>query len=289
MNSNRMRRIHDELLAAGMTRYGLTKMATKELPRILHEDEHIRGVIYGKIGSGVSAMLVATDRRVVFVDRRALFMTTDELTYDVISGIKMTSTGPFTSVILHTRINDYAIRYVNSKCARLFTTYIERKRLEKGTYDQKTGTYTPEISEPYFDEPFDETAIQFLRSQDLGVISTVDRTGNVHGAFVHYIVDRSEQVYILTKSDTSKGRNIYAHSQVALTVHQTDTLKTLQLSGLAEVETDLGIRDMVFGHIVRPRSYLFKKLMPPVTKLDAGTYVVIRIRPMTVSYHDYAA
>lgn len=273
---------------AGVTSYGLIKSESKELPRVLHEDEHIGGVVYGQIGGGNSAMLVATDHRVIFLDKRPFFMVNDELTYDVVFGVKSTSAGPFISVVLHTRINDYTLKHVNARCARIFVKYIENKCLEKGTYNRVTGRHTEETQQPTFQNITDDRALSFLKEHDLGVFSTVDRTGNVHGAVIYYLVDQSNFIYILTKSETSKSRNIYAHSQVALTVYEVDTLQTLQVQGIAEVETDQKVKDSVFSQIVKPRSYRGETYLPPVTKLHEGSFTVIRVRPTFMSFHDYA-
>lgn len=69
------KRIVKELKEAGMTPWGFLKMETKRLPEIIHEDEKIGGVVYGrttgdKIGS---AMLIATDKRVIFLDVKPFF------------------------------------------------------------------------------------------------------------------------------------------------------------------------------------------------------------------------
>jgi general stress protein 26 len=288
MDESQIDRVKKELIAAGVTRYGLVKAESKELPRILHDDEHIGGVVYGQIGGGSSAMLVATDKRVIFLDKRPLFMTTDEVTYDVVSGVKNTKAGPFTSITLHTRISDYTLRYVNAKCAHIFVEYIEGKRLEKGRYNPETSRdseETPVLIPQNFN---DNKALNFLKEHDLGVLSTVDRTGNVHGAVIYYIVDPSNFIYILTKSGTGKGRNVYAHSQVALTVHEVGTMQTLQVQGMASVETNQEIKRDVFNQVVKPRPYRGKNQLPPVTKLKEGSFMVIRINPTVLSFHDYA-
>lgn len=288
MNSAPWNRIRSELIEAGITRYGLTKSAIKELPKILHDNEHIRGIVYGQIGSGNSALLVATDLRLIYIDRRALFTTTDELTYDVVSGVKSSKAGPFTSIIVHTRINDYSLRYVNSKCAAIFTDYIEKIRLETGSYDEASGKYSSGTKEPVFEKQFDNGAVAFLKEHDLAVLSTVDRTGNVHGAVVYYVTDQSNFVYVLTKSETGKSRRIYEHSQIALTVHEVGTQQTLQMQGTAEVETDQNIKDYVLSQILKPRPYRGQTQLPPVTKLHEGSFMIIRIRPRLMSYHDYS-
>lgn len=288
MNDTQTNRVSEELKAVGVTRHGLAKSESRELPRILHDGEHIGGVIYGLISGGSSAMLVATDHRVIFLDHQILSMTMDELTYDVVSGVKSSTTGLFTSVVLHTRVTDYTFRYVNSNCAKIFIKYIEGKRLEKGTFDQATGRHEQEAVPPSFQNITDKKAVVFLKEHDTAVLSTVDRTGNVSGAVVYYLVDQNNLIYILTKSDTGKGRNVYAHSQIALTIHEPGTLQTLQIQGTAEVETDQKVKDSVFARMVKPRAYKDETYLPPVTKLKKGSFMVIRISTTFMSYHDYA-
>jgi general stress protein 26 len=280
-------RVKTELKAVGVGAVGMRAPEVNELAKILHPDEHIGGVVYGRYSNGL-AWLVATDKRVLFVDKKAFFMTTDELTYDVVSGVKNSHAGVFASIVLHTRVNDYAIRYVSLKCARIFTEFIEARRLEGGRYDVATGRHEETNLELPVFQNVSEEGLNFLKSHDLAVLSTVDRTGNVHGAVVYYLVDENNFVYILTKSDTGKGRNVYAHSQVALTIHQAGTMQTVQLQGTAEVETNQATKEKVFSDMVKPRPYGGKMQLPPVTKLHEGAFMVIRINPTLISFHDYA-
>ncbi len=124
-----------ELKAAGVTRYGMKKFAVKYLPKIIHEKEHVHGVIYGRYADNEGSLtlnegvLVATDKKIIFVDHKPGFTNTDEITYDVVSGIKKT-TALFSAVSLHTRLGDYSFRFINPKCANTFVAYVEKKRLE---------------------------------------------------------------------------------------------------------------------------------------------------------------
>jgi general stress protein 26 len=288
MNDEHEQRIINELKSVGMTRHGLAKPESRELPMILHEDEHIRGVIYGRSESNDSAMLVATDRRVLFLDNQFLFKTIDELSYDVVSGISSSIAGPFTSITLHTRVTDYTLRYVNAKCARIFIKYIEAKRLEDKTDGQQDSPAERATIAVTTHSPIDETTEALLKGQNIAVLSTVDRTGNVHGAVIHYVVDQNYIMYILTKSGTGKGRNIYSHEQVAVTIHEPGTLKTLQMQGIARIETDQMVRDNVFLQLTQPRNYKDGINPPPVTQLHNGSFMVIRVIPTIISYHDYA-
>ena len=288
MDETQVKRVRDELKAVGVGSIGLRTPESKGLARILHADEHIGGVVYGRYSGGL-AWLIATDQRVIFLDRKPFYTTTDELTYDVVSGVQSTHAGPFVSVVLHTRLGDYAVRFVNTKCAGIFVHYIEKRRLESDSSNQVITTRRRSSDLPALDLPvLSDEALIFLRKHDLAVLSTIDRTGNVYGAVVYYVVGPNGFVYVLTKSDTGKGRNVYAHSQVALTVHEAGTVQTVQLQGTAQVETDQPTRDEIFTQMIKPRAYREGPQMPPVTKLHEGSFMIVKISPTFISFHDYS-
>ncbi len=127
-------RIHSELRKAGVTDFGMKKFAIRDLPSLIGKDEHIEGVIYGRYkyedGSPFNeGVLVATDLRVLFLDHKPGYQKTDEITYDVVSGIKKTK-AIFTAVTLHTRLGDFSLRFTNSNCADIFVRYVESRRLK---------------------------------------------------------------------------------------------------------------------------------------------------------------
>ena len=135
----------------------------------------------------------------------------------------------------------------------------------------------------------DGETLTFLKEHDLGVLSTIDRTGNIHGAVVYYIVGEGDKLYILTKSETQKAHNILAHNQLALTVYDANTLQTVQLNGEGEIEADQSIKAKVFMEIVKPRRYGndSEELLPPVTTLHEGGYTIFRITPIEARFVDY--
>ena len=128
-------RIKKELQSVGVTPYGMKKFVIKYLPKVIHKDEHIFGVVYGRYKDKQGTitlnegMLVATDKRIIFIDHKPGFTDMDEVTYDAVSGIKLTQ-AVFTAVILHTKIDNYEIRFANPKCANVFVRYVEQRRLE---------------------------------------------------------------------------------------------------------------------------------------------------------------
>jgi hypothetical protein len=129
-NAEHVKRIRRELIQADVTLYGLLKSESRYLPRVIHEDEHIHAVVYGQHHSN-SAMLIATDRRIIYLDKKPMALFMDEVTYDVVSGIELEIHTLFASVTLHTAVANYDIKFANIHCADKFTAYIEEQRVKR--------------------------------------------------------------------------------------------------------------------------------------------------------------
>lgn len=124
------KRIRRELIKAGATIYGLLKAESRYLPRIIHTDEHIQAVVYGQHISS-SAMLIATDQRIIYLDKKPTAIFIDEVTYDVVSGIELDVHTLFATVTLHTAVNNYQIKAANVRCSDRFTSFIEEQRVKR--------------------------------------------------------------------------------------------------------------------------------------------------------------
>lgn len=132
---NHKGRIKRELRQLGMTRYGLWKLEARYLPRLIHPSERLKGVVYGHSDEG-SALLAATDRRVIYLDRKPFFVNQDEVTYDVVSGVSSSFAAGEGTVTLHTRVKDFVLRTFNHRAAERFVTYIEARCLENPEYQR---------------------------------------------------------------------------------------------------------------------------------------------------------
>ena len=128
-NAHREQVLH-ELKLAGTSRFGMLTMEANYLPNIIHQDEQVGGIVYGLHEDGI-AMLIATDRRVIFLDKKPLFINEDEVNYHVVSGVSYSRVGWGTTVTLHSRIKDYTIHTLNRRCAEIFVDFIERRCLER--------------------------------------------------------------------------------------------------------------------------------------------------------------
>ena len=67
----------------------LARREIKELSNILWDDEHIKGALQGRYGSG-QGLLVATDRRLVFLDKKLVGnrIRVEDFPYDKVSSIQ---------------------------------------------------------------------------------------------------------------------------------------------------------------------------------------------------------
>ena len=65
------------------------KREIKDLPNILWDDERVRGALQGSYGGG-RGLLLATDRRLIFVDRKLLGnrVKVEDFAYDKVSSIQ---------------------------------------------------------------------------------------------------------------------------------------------------------------------------------------------------------
>lgn len=284
--STRQERVKQELIAAGMTKRGLMNTSSRYLYNVIHDDEHVKAAVYSIYG-GRGPILVATEHRVIYLQHRASYTTCDDLSYDFLTDVTLGFSGPLGSLSLRCRGQDYIVGYVNRRAAQAFVEYVESKNLGYAYGSREEGMKPEPISAVA--KKFPAAAVDFLKSHDIGVISTVDGTGNVHGATVYYSYNADNELYILTRSETAKARNILSHQQVAFTISDELSADTLQILGLAEVVRDEELKSVVFTRMTKPRNYSQGKRLPPVTSLQEGIYVIIRVIPTEVNYRRYLA
>lgn len=129
------RRIRLELIDAGVTRYGLRKFSLRYLHNLIDKDEHIKAAIYGRYAdeSGTITLnagaLIATNKRIIFIDHKPGYTRSDDIDYAVVSGVRETI-AIFSSVSLFGPLKNYTLNFVNKKCAAKFKSYVE-KRIDK--------------------------------------------------------------------------------------------------------------------------------------------------------------
>ncbi len=296
-------RVRAELIEAGVSSYGLKKTSIRHIPEVVQEDEHVKGVIYGWREAN-TATIVATDKRLIYMDHKPFFRINDEISYDFVSGVSLNTQGRFSAVIIHTRAGDYNLRFVNTECAKIFVKYIETRgivnlknrsigaaqrpkenpvqkivsKLEKTKPDQKTSVNP---------KPITSEVKNFLLTHDTCVLSTVDSDGVPNGAVVNYIFAEENYFYIVTKDKTKKALNIATNNNVAVTVYDIERRATVQSEGTAELIADPNYIKSITSKLIKPKQYGDRIAWPPISLLIAGDYVVIKITPLAMKFIDY--
>jgi len=301
-------RVRAELIKAGVSSYGMKKTSIRHIPDVVQEDEHVKGVIYGWREAN-TATVVATDKRLIYMDHKPFFRINDEISYDFVSGVSLNTQGRFSGVIIHTRAGDYNLRFVNTECAKIFVKYIETRgiinfknrtigaaqrpieNLKKvasslGTVSSPAVPTTRAKSKQSI-KPITSEVKNFLLTHDTGVLSTVDVDGSPSGAVVNYIFSEENYFYIVTKDLTKKAQNIAVNDKVALTIYDSDRRATVQSEGSAELITDPNFIKSITSKLIRPKQYGDRIAWPPISLLIAGDYIVIKITPLSMKFIDY--
>jgi hypothetical protein len=129
-NSRQTKDLQALLKRLGANLYDRHLPETHNLAGLLMDNEIMEGIVYGHYSLSNGSMkgrgaLVATNRRILFLDHKPLFQRTTEVTYDVVSGIARSSTGLFGLVTLSTRLGDITVNTRNQRSAATFVQAIE--------------------------------------------------------------------------------------------------------------------------------------------------------------------
>jgi len=277
-------RVRNELKKSGISSLALLRFTGHYLPKVIHENEHIEAAVFGrhKESEGLFGyaehILVATDKRIIYLNHRPDYTTMDEVAYDVVSGVNISNAGVYASLKLFTKVANYTVSFAKLVCVKRFATYIEKRRMGF----ESTAEVAISIASR---AEADDATLRFLRDHDIAVLSTIERKGSITGAVVFYVFNDG-YIYILTKDGTRKARNMMANQQTALTVYDIERLQTVQIQGLAEVELDPVVKQSIYERIASPYNGAGKKT-PPVAKIQNGSFIVFRIVPMQFSFSDF--
>lgn len=296
-------RINKELKEVGVSAYGRWKRPSRLLHEIIRNDEHIEGVAYGQSVQG-SAMLVATDKRVIFIEANLAYNSTDDFGYQSINGVAHQSSMMSESIILYTRLNTYHLTHVNRSSAARFVTVIEDRSANAGKVGKDLDLSYEAVDDELVndevasDEVADDNAKEisyarltdvergFLNAHTTMVISTSLRTGRVYSSVVYYTLI-NDAFYILTKKDTQKARAMMAVKNVAIIIYDQAAKQTAQIQAEAVVVDNPQMSQRAFAEISSVMHGGIDK--SPVAQLDAGGYVVFSLRPTEVQYYDFGS
>ena len=116
--------IKQQLRACGFSNVLWGSSAIRELPNILANDEVIQQAMSGTYDAG-HALLIATNRRLLFLDKKPFSFVVEDVPYDMISEVEYTVNLLNTKVNIHCISKDIGIATFNGASARRFVNYVE--------------------------------------------------------------------------------------------------------------------------------------------------------------------
>ncbi len=132
-----------------------------------------------------------------------------------------------------------------------------------------------------------EEVYAWLTEANSGMLATVSADGEPHISTIFFVVDEDFNMYFSTKTGTRKYGDMQENNRVALAVTDERLLVTVQLRGtvttLKEGENEKGSFVRLMAADNRGARW-----MPPISKIDAGEYVMMKITPTWLRYGDFS-
>lgn len=116
----------------------------------------------------------------------------------------------------------------------------------------------------------------YIDHNPAAVLSTVGNDGP-HGAVIYVVTASHATLCFVTKNKTQKYTNLIEHPAVSLTFFNEKEGTTLQAAGNAFTADDPQLKELVLDKM-RKAHAVQADWLPPITKLDAGEYVVIGVQ-----------
>src|SRR3989344_3534674 len=89
-----------------------------------------------------------------------------------------------------------------------------------------------------------------MQKSRLGVVSTVNQENKPESAFVYYTFDENLNIYFVTRDASRKYKNIFDNKNVAFITATENPPQTLQLEGLASVESNIDRQKHLFQELI---------------------------------------
>lgn len=120
----RLIRIKTDLIKAGIARYNLWLPETKYLVNLLDNDETVLAAVYGHHPYGRGALFL-TQKRVLFIDKKPMFLHFDDINFFVINSVTFTKSWHYGVVTVHSRSGDFIIHTLNEVAALNFVDTLD--------------------------------------------------------------------------------------------------------------------------------------------------------------------
>jgi len=128
---------------------------------------------------------------------------------------------------------------------------------------------------------------KFIHQHPVGVVATADSSGTVHAATVYFVADDQLNIYFVTKEQTQKAKNLQQNPSVALALYDAENQTTLQVQGTASILKNIGEFMGIYNQILDASTQTSSSERSPVSKLNAGDYLMYCIKPRSLRLAEY--
>lgn len=159
-----LRIIEEQLFKVGMRNRFFGRPEVKELCHVLSKNETIRHAVMGQYEGGF-ALIVATDHRVLLIDKKTWFLTMEDIRYDMVSEVDFCA-----------RLLDSSISIVTINKTLIFTSWHRESLRNLVKFVQQRVTEIRHI-EAVFNEPL--TSLADENRQPVGAVSNFSPVADV--------------------------------------------------------------------------------------------------------------
>jgi hypothetical protein len=124
-----------------------------ELPHILMEGERIEHLIVGHYSGGF-AIMVATNLRLLLVDKKLLFLNVEDIRYDMIAELDYGHQMLGATIHVRSFSKDLKFQSYKKQQLRSFTTFVQHKVMQMRQQHAETNAHIP--LQTFGDEPSNE-------------------------------------------------------------------------------------------------------------------------------------
>ena len=116
----------------------------RELAEVLMPDELIIGAVNGRYEGGF-AMLVATDRRLLLIDKKMMFLNLEDIRYDMIAKVDYSARLLDATTVVHTLNDVLRFRTMRQHGLRRLTGFMQQRVMELRTMEQRQPVEAPMV------------------------------------------------------------------------------------------------------------------------------------------------
>lgn len=132
----------------------------------------------------------------------------------------------------------------------------------------------------------DDQTTEFIKSHNIAVLATVDDRDQPSSSAIFYKLGNHNEILFLTKSETTKYKNLQLNKKVAMTILDPDKPIAMNLTGQVIEVTDTSERDAILQGITTLAHDTLQDFAP-IIKLHKGSFKSMKFIPEFAKLTDY--